>query len=99
MGIATHESQLSTLFARNVSSTKVRELVLMHPFSCSFPTWFGAGDCSGHGTCKLGGTCECDESFGGPDCFEAFCPGNCKLRLFLVNAFCNILGITAHKNH
>lgn len=40
-------------------------------------------NCSGHGTCKAGGVCDCDSEpgkpqFGGSDCNTVFCINNCS---------------------
>ena len=56
-------------------------------------------NCSGHGTCMLGGGCKCDvfpptagasaglPRFSYPDCMDEFCLANCSDRYFLRTTF------------
>jgi hypothetical protein len=37
-------------------------------------------NCSGKGSCRVGGSCACDPSFSGEDCSFALCPNNCTGR-------------------
>ena len=55
--------------------------------ACSKPLCARLNDCSGHGRCVVdegaesyivGGKCECEEPFSGPDCSSGGCPDDCS---------------------